>query len=325
MKLKEIVSRMALVFLAIAVPLLMTEIALRIAGYHYRVLDLNDQTITDVDRRQYHSEKDELCVFDPYLIWQPKKGHSIINAMGFRGNEPSIKKNPGEYYIFAIGDSNTAGSLGWPCWADYLNQICAQGNPHIKVINAGVWGYTSYQGLRYFKELLVYKPDMILVCFGVNDGLMVAFSDRAYLKQKRFLHSWVAHSRLVELFIALSDKIKFTRGAKDTLVPRVDLAEYENNLKEILAVARMHHIGVVFLSRPLIDYIPEYQQLWISPLRYNEVTVKVARTGRISFIDLYDCFKEKKEFFADNNHFNDAGCRVAAQIIYAGIEKNLRP
>ncbi|MBW2196229.1 MAG: hypothetical protein JRF37_12060, partial [Deltaproteobacteria bacterium] len=41
------------------------------------------------------------------------------------------------------------------------------------VINAGVPGYSSYQGLNYLKKILPrYQPDLVIAEFGINDGTM---------------------------------------------------------------------------------------------------------------------------------------------------------
>lgn len=40
----------------------------------------------------------------------------------------------------------------------------------IEVLNAGIHGYTSYQGLAQLKYRLVrYQPDLVIVQFGIND------------------------------------------------------------------------------------------------------------------------------------------------------------
>jgi len=96
----------------------------------------------------------------------------VFNSQGFRGKELGGKQH-GEFRIFTIGDSNT---LGWggsedaPNWPVHLEDLLQESNNRFTVINAGVWGYTSFQGMRRFKEVLGYDPDMVIISFGSNDA-----------------------------------------------------------------------------------------------------------------------------------------------------------
>ena len=44
------------------------------------------------------------------------------------------------------------------------------GPGRFRVANAGVYGYSSFQGLRRFHELLRYHPDVVTWSFGANDA-----------------------------------------------------------------------------------------------------------------------------------------------------------
>ena len=52
-------------------------------------------------------------------------------------------------------------------------------------MNAGAYGYTSYQGLLRFQECLNYDPDIVLISFGANDGHQVRTSDRDYSSKQK--------------------------------------------------------------------------------------------------------------------------------------------
>ncbi len=90
-----------------------------------------------------------------------------------------------------MGDSVTYG-FGVGCKESFPEQLQDILNSKLssykfEVINAGVLGYTSYQGLKYFqRDIIKYQPDLITVCFGINDGTpAVYFEDR----KKRCCHS----------------------------------------------------------------------------------------------------------------------------------------
>ncbi len=75
--------------------------------------------------------------------------------------------------IVAFGDSLTAG-LGLPVDEAYPAQLERRlreaGDPH-RVINAGVSGDTTAGGVRRVDAVLSYKPVIVIVEFGANDGL----------------------------------------------------------------------------------------------------------------------------------------------------------
>ena len=84
----------------------------------------------------------------------------------------------GPITIVAFGDSVTHGCVG-PGEMDYetvywnrlrkkLNQV--RPNIPVNVINAGIGGITASQSLkRMEKQVFSYHPDLLIVCFGLND------------------------------------------------------------------------------------------------------------------------------------------------------------
>jgi acyl-CoA thioesterase-1 len=75
--------------------------------------------------------------------------------------------------IVAFGDSLTAGfgvdpGLSYP---DFLQKDLDQQGLHWRVVNAGVSGETTTDGANRVSEVLSYKPSIVIVEFGGNDGL----------------------------------------------------------------------------------------------------------------------------------------------------------
>ena len=114
---------------------------------------------------------------DPYLFWrlkpQARFGKISVNSKGFRGKEFSEEKKSNTFRIIALGDSCTlgVGIADDETYAAVLENILdkyARSTKNYEVINAGVAGYSSLQGLRYLKtEIMKYNPDMIIVQFGL--------------------------------------------------------------------------------------------------------------------------------------------------------------
>src|SRR5580698_3477880 len=75
--------------------------------------------------------------------------------------------------IVAFGDSLTAGFGADPgkSFPDFLQKDLDQAGLHWRVVNAGVSGNTTTDGVARMGEVLAYKPRVTIVEFGGNDGL----------------------------------------------------------------------------------------------------------------------------------------------------------
>src|SRR5262245_66247229 len=117
---RRLLAKVGLELLATAVALLLVEGALSVIGYTYTPLSI--QVIKNYSEwRYYHAFEDKHFTYDPYLIWRPRPDAPGLNSQGYRGREIGREKAPGEYRIFAIGDSNTLGWIGkdhprWPAF-----------------------------------------------------------------------------------------------------------------------------------------------------------------------------------------------------------------
>ncbi len=93
---------------------------------------------------------------------------------------PSAPQEPGapahmdpRPVLVAFGDSLTAGfgvepGLSYP---DYLQKEIDKKSLHWRVVNAGISGDTTTDGLNRVAEVLSYKPAIVILEFGGNDGL----------------------------------------------------------------------------------------------------------------------------------------------------------
>src|SRR5262249_17815418 len=127
-------------------------------------------------------------------------------------------------------------------------------------------------------------------------------------------------ARIGQLLLACSDKL-LTKG-KESLVPRVSLDQYKQNLNEIIRIAKDRKIKVVLLTRPF-TVIPgeSHDELWWKNFApdYNAATKEVGKDNGVPVIDLATDFEDKKAYFADDAHFTKEGYQLAAKIIYDAI------
>jgi acyl-CoA thioesterase-1 len=75
--------------------------------------------------------------------------------------------------IVAFGNSLTAGFGADPgkSFPDFLQKDLDAAGLHWRVVNLGVSGNTTIDGVSRLSEVLAYKPRMTIVEFGGNDGL----------------------------------------------------------------------------------------------------------------------------------------------------------
>jgi acyl-CoA thioesterase-1 len=89
--------------------------------------------------------------------------------------------------LVAFGDSLTAGFGADPGYSfpDFLQKDLDQSGYHWRVVNAGVSGDTTTDGVNRLPEVLAYKPRLVILEFGGNDGLrgLPLTTTRANLEQ----------------------------------------------------------------------------------------------------------------------------------------------
>jgi lysophospholipase L1-like esterase len=109
-----------------------------------------------------------------------------VNEDGFRGNLVPGQKPPGKKRLLFLGSSVT---FGWGVPADKVfPELVRKGleasfsGVAFESLNAGVPGYSSFQGLQYLKWIFPrYEPDVVVAEFGINDGTMaVGKADKAW-------------------------------------------------------------------------------------------------------------------------------------------------
>jgi acyl-CoA thioesterase-1 len=89
---------------------------------------------------------------------------------------PAVSKpdaNDTRLVIVAFGDSLTAGYGTDPghSYPDYLQQDLASRGYEYHVVNAGISGNTTKDGVDRLPDVLALHPHVVIVAFGGNDGL----------------------------------------------------------------------------------------------------------------------------------------------------------
>jgi lysophospholipase L1-like esterase len=321
--LAHLAGNLGLALLSGLLCLIAVELALTLVGYEYTPLQI--EVVPNADARPYHVFEDHHFVYDADLIWRPKPSYDMFNAQGFRGVELPASKPASSYRVFAVGDSNTLGWAGedGPNWPEYLGELLqarAGNGREIDVINAGVWGYSSYQGVLRFRETLPYEPDMVLISFGGNDAHLVGQADRDYsltaavVGSSSFDHA-VSRLRVGQLLFGLLSGFGRS-GNPSEMTRRVTIEEYRDNLRTIVQESREAGVEVVLLTRPYIGEVGNPLSWKAAAADYGAATVDVAREMDVTVIDVYSLFREQDALFDDESHFTEEGHRLAARLIF---------
>lgn len=285
---------------------------------------------------------------DRNLFWRLRPSQTItsrffennmfkINSAGLRGDEIEPKGN--KIRIIGLGNSCT---FGWrtPEKEIYLRRLEQYINsdsllPKVEIINAGIPGYSSYQGMIFFKsEILNLKPDVILLMFGWNDQW--AASDNIPDKDIEFppqllldLHDFIARLRIYrfmrKVILSATEKSLDESLNKMNPVYRVSFDDFYKNLQSIALSARKYKIPVIILTSPipsLKTYYPPGSKSNMHTFHeaYNQQARKLAKNLDLGLVDLAQAFDEYDDLFDDARndpiHFNAKGHQIAADLIY---------
>jgi lysophospholipase L1-like esterase len=217
---------------------------------------------------------------DPVLFWRLSPNLDRVvwdftvvstNAQGFRSSRPLAAKPKGGVRIVCLGDSVTFGyrvPLAFPDaptaydhaarpYPEILEERLRAANPGraIEVLNLGVPGYSSRQGLAWLKrDCGKLAPDLVTVCFGWNDVNVRDESDREGMPggTMNVLARRIVGSSQLLLRAALRWREVSSRWRGDAParppVRRVSQEDYVQNLLECARVAQEHGARVVILA-----------------------------------------------------------------------------
>ena len=250
-------------------------------------------------------------VIDSDLFWK--------SSQEFRNVNYNADKKEGVFRLICLGDSVTQshGLDGTPLLREQtyvykLEKLLNENweRPKFELINAGVGGYSSLQGLRYLElRLLQFNPDLIISWFGINDDASALFFQD---KEQHF------YSDLKKKNVSLLDYSKLWFFLRNEFfadkIKRVSLEDFYENSKTMLELARKNKFKIAFVipfrvKGNKIEYISGYKKA-LEKLRndHNCILLDVGELlGKNGQID---------KFFIDGVHATEEGNEVIARIIF---------
>jgi len=287
---------------------------------------------------------------DQRLFWRLRPGQTVtskffegksyrINSMGLRGDE--IDRLKTSKRILVLGNSCT---FGWGVSEEqtYAKRLETLLQGEYEVINAGVPGYSSEQGKRFFRqELLELKPDVVTMMFAWNDHWAASgyiadkdqeFPPAVVLALQNQLSRLHTYRLLKKALLSQVEPHPDSLWDRDSVVYRVGYEDFAANLTEICNLCRANGIIPILVTSPAPS-LSRYGQNrgWASAVRfhqvYNRQTRETAEKLGVALVDaaveldhhdgVYDDVRH------DFIHFNAEGHRLVAEQLAAKVRELL--
>jgi len=260
-------------------------------------------------------DSDRIALLRRFLPWLPSEFRSnpvwriALNDEGFRTASFNGAKRTGVLRVACIGDSWTFGmnvdqNQMYPARLEALLKAHPPANARdVEVLNFGILGYTSFQGLQLLKtRVLDLHPAVVVIGFGLNDSDVAGYRDKDVLapgpvRWRDRVKEVTEHSESLALlkYVALTLRFhpqdfgeflkadaKTDQGKSNTNVnyddlepwTRVSPRDYDKNLREMIMRARAQGARVVLLDN----------ELWAgSP--YRPVLRSISRDENVPLVD----------------------------------------
>jgi len=289
---------------------------------------------------------------DPF--WQRE---IAINSLGFRDDmEIDIEKPEGTFRIITLGESST---FGWgvsskdtysKLFEKRLNESFS--NPlTFQVINAGVPGYTAYQGVLLLKHKLIeLSPDLIVVAYGWNHHYVYPLTDKERIKPvSPVALKLVSLARKFRIFQGLEElQRRANNKNKQKLKYRVSFEDTRKNLLDLIKMARLNNIEVILMtmqSNVLTGQVSQWtldthsldndkDNMILRHKRINDTIKTVAQETGVALVDIAEEFRmlkieDNEELFyrpedaVDDVHPNEFGHSIIAEELLKSFQLNI--
>jgi len=341
--------KVAAALLAACLTLLLCEI----------VLNLTEQATVSIRFEQNVEDIDDLGMerlaniveYDDELFWQlvpntslPRESSTlspqekspffgvIANKQGLReDHQIPLQKPPAELRVLFLGDSCTFGfglehSEGY---VDIAEQLLKQrlGKRPVECINAGVPGYTLFQGWRYWStDGQHLQPDLVVVCFGGND--MSSWDDKTDLQHYQYFKRRQPPGLL--RFSSVARRLWKTFATKESkqnlLAPRVTPADFYlllGKLHDSIVAADSQMVIVIWPFLRQIEESRDGRNLW------QQEMIAFAEQHAVELVDLVPEFHKLVDehgsdaLYLDLGHATALGNQHIGELIAELLQKHV--
>lgn len=301
------------------------------ALHYYKPLESQIDPQTE-DWRWTHTFNDEHFEPDHQLFWRPKLNHFPFDEYGNAvvQGQPPIEVTTEQPKILTYGDSNTQG-LVTHSWPNELQAELRQEDSPLLVLNRGVVGYSSFQGVgRLKRDIQNYQPKVIVFAFGWNDAApSMNAPDPYFTPYPGIGGSLLAESRAYAVGVYYANQLRSTINNDQRLGqtnPRMTPEQYVQQLKAMYILAEQHGAIPLIVTRPYDSTNEQFADPanWRSrvPL-YNQAVRELMKNDPQHLVDFEEYFRTRPELFLDESHFNPIGHREAAILVARKLEELL--
>lgn len=259
----------------------------------------------------------------------------VANGQSLReDHEIPLQKPAGETRILFLGDSCTFGygvahDKTFVQTVESLAKKMTSGP--VECINAGVPGYTLFQGYRRLAtQGLSLQPDLVVLNFGWNDyGVWDDLSDEEHyeLAQASQPPGLLRHSRFARLLWSSTQSRTTSPKASKAKRPRLLPQEFLETLEKIHDLTQARQIPLLILVWPMRDNTrPDVPPALRSPLQVEMIAFgqahPLAMSPRVSgVLDLVPLGQKLVEqhgaeaIYFDHGHVTEAGHQAIGQAI----------
>jgi lysophospholipase L1-like esterase len=274
----------------------------------WRSLPRAERTYVDIFS-PVRREQDRIALLRRFLPSLPPEfrdnptWHIALNSEGYRTSEFATVKPPQTIRIACIGDSWTFG-MNVDQDRTYPSRLGArlrETRPDLRpeVLNFGVLGYSSFQGLQQLKARVAdLRPDVLAIGFGMNDSEVAGYRDKDMTTSPRPRLATRVRETAADLefykllnYVALaarfhpkplSDYLRAEAESKsdavdyDAIEPwtRVSPRDYDRNIREMVRLQTDRGGRVVLVDNELWDQSP-----------YRPVLRKIAAEAHVPLVD----------------------------------------
>lgn len=216
---------------------------------------------------------------------------------------PPPKPVPKAGGIFMFGDSTTAPRGSLKVYAERVNTKLQSIGSSLSVCNAGIPGNTTAHAVkRLQKDVLAYKPRIVVMQFGINDSAIDVWKKPPAVKPRVELEHFIANYRTM---------IAATRKAGATVIlMTTNPLRWQAKTRELY-------------GKP--PYLPDAEDGFESPtlLAYNQAVRTLAKELGLPLVDVhaaYPAFAVKKQttvaaMLPDGIHPGDLGHELVAELL----------
>ncbi|MFN7972054.1 MAG: GDSL-type esterase/lipase family protein [Acidobacteriota bacterium] len=228
------------------------------------------EAVPQFDREHFAGTRPPWFEPDPDLMWRwvPSR-HTIefrsdfqhwgyrTSSRGFRGDE--VPWPPGRPLVLCAGNSVTAGYgvTDFDSFPSVLERTlrAKPGLEDARVINAGVYGYSSEQGRVQLGRLVPeLRPDVVVVEYGINDDAKSLYPDAMLIgrggslaRVRRALNASAAYRALRAPLVRAKLRARAGDARREA---RVGPERYAENLREIAAIVRAGGGRTIYVAPP---------------------------------------------------------------------------